>query len=148
MKKRNLSFGTFLFFFFFLEKRDLRATICYSNICVYQTGPSRGCAGWFKVRFRIHQCRGRFYTRFAGGSRVRALLVHVARVRKRDISLVLPFDTARRTIISNKSLPLDVLSAVLSAFQRKKMRYLRTIISLPFDTKMMHLMRFVSGRDK
>lgn len=83
MQKRNLSFGTFLSFFF-LGDRDLRVVICYSNICVYQTGPSRVCAGWFKVRFRIHQCRRRFYTRFAAESRVRALRVRVARARAKE----------------------------------------------------------------
>lgn len=61
--------------------------------------------GRFKVRFRIHQCRARFYVRFATRLACRgALRVYVARTW--DISLVLVLQCfTRGTIISNISPP-------------------------------------------
>lgn len=56
---------------------------------------------------------------FHEGSRVGALRVCVARTRDIPLVLVLP-DSARGTIISNKSLPVDVMSVFLTRSRGKE----------------------------
>lgn len=105
--------------------------------------------GWFKVRFRIHQCRRRFYTRFAAQLACQCFTCARSRAGHSARFVVLP-DSTRGTIISNKSLTVDVLSAVLAAFQRKRDvrdRWFRQ----PFDGKTMRIAhsptRFVHERE-
>jgi len=89
-----------------------------------------GFVGWFKVRFRIHQCRAAILYTLRGTARVSEL--YVSRAEHSARFVVLP-DSTRGTIISNKSPTVDVLSAFLA--RERKRDVSRPIVSLPFDEK-------------
>lgn len=93
-------------------------------------------APWVGLRsdFASINVGGDFIHASRHGSRVRALHVHVSRAGHSARFAVLP-DSTRGTIISNKSLMVDVLSAFLAAFQRKKARRSRPVVSLAFREK-------------
>lgn len=72
---KNVTAPSTLSFFKALRSPDV---ICYSNICVSDW--TKLALRGFKVRFRIHQCRLRFYTCFAA-ARVSGLYVCASRAR-------------------------------------------------------------------
>lgn len=110
-------------------------------------------ASWVGLRsdFASINVGGDFIHASRHSSRVRALRVHVSRAGHSARFVVLP-DSTRGTIISNKSPTVDVLSAFLAAYQRKKAQRSRLVVSLPFDEKTMRiarsLTRFVHEREK